>query len=75
MTWLASVLVALAVFAIGGRVTGPAAKALRDDDRLWAVGAGATAAARLFERVRLGFRLELLGITTVLALMVLLANV
>jgi uncharacterized membrane protein len=71
--WLASILVALAVFAIGGRVTSPAARALRDDDRVWADASGPTHAA-LLDRLRLGFRLELLGITTILALMVLLAN-
>ena len=71
--WLASVGVAVAVFAIGGRVTSPAAHALRDDDRAWAEGSGG-AAGRILDRLRLGFRLELLGITTILALMVLLAN-
>ncbi|HEX5148659.1 MAG TPA: hypothetical protein VFW02_06220 [Candidatus Limnocylindrales bacterium] len=75
--WLASVLVALAVFATGARLTSPAARALRDDDRVWMVGSPASAAhaARLLSRLRLGFRLELLGIAAILALMVLLANV
>lgn len=71
VVWLASVVVAMAVFAIGGRVTSPAARSLRDDDQVWAMGPAAPA---LFDRLRLGFRLELLGITTILALMVVLAR-
>lgn len=75
--WLASVLVAVAIFATGGRLTSPAARALRDDDRVWTEESAASAAraARLLSRLRLGFRLELLGIAAILALMVLLANV
>jgi uncharacterized membrane protein len=67
--WLASVLVAILVFGIGGRITSPAARVLRDDDGTSAAGSTEIAEAA-FERVRRGFRFELAGITTILGLMV-----
>jgi hypothetical protein len=74
--WLASVLVAMGVFMVGGRVTSPAARGLRDDPSLWA-GDSATVevmVAPLLDRLRLGFRVELIGIVVVLGLMVGLAQ-
>jgi hypothetical protein len=71
IVWLAAIVIAVAVFATGGRVTSPAARALRDDDTLWGPGSDGRA-ANLLERVRLGFKLELAGITTILALMIVL---
>jgi uncharacterized membrane protein len=71
IVWLAAILVALVVFAVGGRVTSPAARALRDDDEGWVGGAGARAGS-LLTRVRLGFRLELTGISVILSLMAIL---
>lgn len=65
IVWLASVIVAMLVFATGGRVTSPAARALRDDE---------SATAQAFDRMRLGFRLELAGISIILGLMVVLAR-
>ena len=73
MVWLASVVIAMLVFGIGGRVTSPAARALRDDDAVWADTSG-DIAGRLFGRLRLGFRLELAGISIILGLMVVLAG-
>ena len=76
LVWLASIFVVVGVFAIGGRVTSPAARALRDDASLW--GPGPAEAARrdpLVDRLRLGFRLELSGILLVLGLMVVLAGI
>jgi uncharacterized membrane protein len=67
LVWLASIGVAVAVFAVGGRVTSPAARALRDEEPPWA-GPPADR-GRLLARLRTGFRLELLGITIVLLLM------
>ena len=67
--WLASVVLAMLVFATGGRITGPAARSLRDDDAVW-TDTAAPVAARLFEPFRLGFRLELAGLSAVLVLMV-----
>lgn len=75
MVWLASVVVAILVFATGGRVTSPAARALRDEDSVWRGGPDEEpSAARLFERMQLGFRLELAGISIILGLMVALAR-
>ena len=75
-TWLAAIVVTLFVFAVGGRVTSPAMSALIQDDALWAVNGTAQAheaRARTFGRMRLGFRLELVGLSVILALMVVLA--
>ena len=60
-------MIAVVVFATGGRVTSPAARALRDDD-----GESDAAVKNLLARIRLGFRIELAGITAILATMVLL---
>jgi len=70
IVWLASIVVAIAVFATGGRITSPAARAIRDDNAAWSNGGGV--AARLLGRLRLGFRLELTGITIILGLMAIL---
>ena len=69
VVWLASILVAIAVFAVGGRVTSPAARSL--------AAAGAerrTSGGWRSCPLRLGFRLELAGITTILVLMVALSR-
>jgi hypothetical protein len=65
--WAASIAMAFVVFATGGRVTSPAARALRDNDR-----ASDAVVVRLVGRIRVGFRIELAGITAILASMVLL---
>jgi putative copper export protein len=70
--WLLSIALTVAVFAVGGRLTSPAARRLRDEDSIWQSAEGGAAA--LLDRLRLGFRLELTGIATILALMVLLPN-
>ena len=70
VVWLASIGVAVAVFAVGGRVTSPAARALRDEERLWA--GPPTDRSPFLARLRNGFRVELVGITTILVLMTLL---
>lgn len=36
IVWAAAILVTVAVFIVGARVTSPAARGLLDDDRLWA---------------------------------------
>ncbi len=72
LVWLASVGVAIAVFAVGGRITSPAARRLRDDDGVWDGDVAARVA--LLDRLRLGFRVELAGITTILILMTLLGR-
>jgi hypothetical protein len=69
--WLGAILLALVVFAIGGRVTSPAARALRDDDEIWADAPEPTAPHAAFARLRLGFRLEFAGIAGILVLMAL----
>jgi uncharacterized membrane protein len=76
IVWLASVLVAIGVFAVGGRVTSPAARSLRDDASVWAGDPTSIARAdALMARLRIGFRLELTGIAVVLGLMVILAGI
>ena len=72
LVWIASIGVALAVFAVGGRITSPAARRLRDDDGVWE--GDSAAPAPLLARVRAGFRAELAGITTILVLMTALAR-
>jgi uncharacterized membrane protein len=69
VVWLASIVIATFVFATGGRVTSPAARRIRDDG-----GASNADVANLLARVRVGFRIELAGIATILAAMVLLAR-
>jgi len=77
LVWLASVAVAIGVFAVGGGVTSPAARALRDDPSLWDpdVPDADDRRASLMDRLRLGFRLELVGIVFVLGLMVILGGI
>lgn len=70
LVWLASILLTIAVFAAGGTVTSPAARALAAGEETPS-DLGERAAARL----RLGFRLELGGIAGVLALMAVLARI
>lgn len=75
-TWLAAIAVTLFVFAVGGRLTSPAMSALIRDDALWVVDATTQtdeARAGTFGRMRIGFRLELVGLSVILALMVVLA--
>jgi uncharacterized membrane protein len=77
IVWLAAIGVTVAIFAVGGLVTSPAARRLASDDALWAVPAvegAATGRADMVRRLRLGFTLELSGIVCVLALMVVLAT-
>jgi hypothetical protein len=72
LVWLASIGVTIAVFAVGGRITSPAARRLRDDDGVW--DGDSAARAPLLARVRAVFRAELVGITTILVLMTLLTR-
>ena len=70
--WMVAIIVTLAVFVIGGRVTSPAARDLLDDEDVWEPapdGSAGTELAERIRRVRSGFRLELIGILIVLALM------
>lgn len=63
------------VFAVGGTVTSRTARAMLDDDRYWTSGPrgdGSEARAPLVTRLRLAFRLELIGILAVFTLMPLL---
>lgn len=72
IVWTAAILVTVVVFAIGGRFTSPAARALINDDEVWDTAVGGPAPAQLADRiarVRRGFRLEMGGILIVLALM------
>ena len=77
MVWVGAILVALAVFAVGGRVTSPAARTLREDDAIWtdASGSSESRRAEALARLRLGFRLELAGIAVILVLMTLLSRI
>jgi hypothetical protein len=74
VVWTGAILVALAIFAVGGGITSPAARALRDDDAIWtdASGASESRRAEALARLQLGFRLELAGIAGILVLMSLL---
>lgn len=77
LVWLASILVAVLVFATGGLVTSPVARRLERDDDLWHQGpVGSPSAARsdAFRRLRFGFGTELAGIAVILALMVVLGR-
>ena len=65
LVWLASIAIAVAVFATGGRVTSPAARAL----------AAGSSGDTVLQQLRAGFRAELGGILAILALMVVLAHV
>ena len=74
VVWIGAILVALAVFAVGGGITSPAARALRDVDAIWTDADGASGSRReeVLARLQLGFRLELAGISVILVLMTLL---
>lgn len=77
IVWLAAIAVTVAIFAVGGLLTSPAARRLADDDALWAVpteGGPAAGRADTVRWLRLGFALELSGIVFVLALMVVLST-
>lgn len=70
LLWVASIVVAMAVFATGGIVTSRGAKQLAHNDAAEAAntpGPGDEAALR---RLRMGFAVELAGIVTILGLMV-----
>ena len=72
ITWSAAVVITVMVFAVGGTLTSRTAHALLDDDRYWSSGPRgdeAEARAALVTRLRTAFRLELIGILTVFALM------
>jgi uncharacterized membrane protein len=72
IVWIAAVLITAAVFVVGARVTSPAARTLLDDDSVWspsAQGPPSDSRAPAIDRVRFGFRLELIGILAVLVLM------
>jgi hypothetical protein len=73
IVWLGAIVIALGVFATGGRVTSPAARAIRDDVTASSQGSDERLAT-LLSRVRFGFRLELTGITAILVLMVVLTR-
>lgn len=73
IVWLGAIVIALAVFATGARVTSPAARAIRDADTSPGQDSDRSLAT-LLSRVRFGFRLELTGITTMLVLMVVMAR-
>lgn len=77
LVWLASILIAIAVFAAGGLVTSPAARRLERDDDLWHEdldGAATLTRSGAFRRLRIGFATELAGITLILALMIVLGR-
>ena len=72
LVWVAAIVITLVVFVVGGRVTSPAARALLDDDGVWQPAGDGRPRAELearIARVRYGFRVELVGILVVLALM------
>ncbi|HJW21814.1 MAG TPA: hypothetical protein VJ506_05225 [Candidatus Limnocylindrales bacterium] len=72
VVWLAAIAIAIVVFGAGGRITSPAARRLQrppvsdDDDR---------GSDQALGRLRTGFRIELAGIASILALMVVLPRV
>jgi hypothetical protein len=70
--WMLAIAITISVFFIGARVTGPTAHTLLDDDDLWTASADLStpgARANLLDRLRRAFRLELMGILAVFALM------
>jgi uncharacterized membrane protein len=72
IVWVTAIAITVAVFFVGARITGPTAHALLDDDRLWVTtptGEAPDARGELLNRLRLSFRLELIGILLVFALM------
>ncbi len=75
IAWSAAIAITVMVFAVGGTVTSRTARAMLDDDRYWTSGPrgdGSEARAPLVTRLRLAFRLELIGILAVFTLMPLL---
>ncbi len=68
--WLLAIAMTLTVFAIGGRLTGPALVRLANDDTLWAGDEGSAQRHALTRRVRIGFGAELVGIIAILGSMV-----
>jgi len=68
--WVASVVVALAVFATGGLVTSRAAASLARDATTGAAGASESGGEAAYQRLRAGFAVELAGIVSILGLMV-----
>ncbi len=68
--WMASVVVAIAVFATGGLVTSRAAAQLTSEASGDGVRAEVPPRDAALRRLRVGFAVELVGIVTILALMV-----
>jgi hypothetical protein len=68
--WVASIVVALAVFATGGLVTSRAAADLEGDATAGEGGAPEPRGEAAFQRLRVGFAVELAGIVSILGLMV-----
>jgi hypothetical protein len=68
--WVASILVALAVFATGGLVTSRAAADLEGDATTGEGGATEAQGEAALRRLRAGFAVELAGIVSILGLMV-----
>ena len=73
LLWMGAIVATLAVFTVGGTITSPTARRLRDEDGLWTdEGTGEAHRTAVIGHLRLGFRLELAGIALILALMALL---
>lgn len=72
LVWLAAILIAIAVFGTGGRITSPAARRLQ---RPPASDEDGRDSDQALGRLRTGFRIELAGIASILALMVVLPRV
>ena len=68
--WVASIAVALAVFATGGLVTSRAAADLERDPTTGEGGGAESAGEAALRRLRAGFAVELAGIVSILGLMV-----
>lgn len=68
--WVASIAVALAVFATGGLVTSRAAADLESDATPREGGASEPGGEAALQRLRAGFAVELAGIVSILGLMV-----
>ena len=68
--WVASIVVALAVFATGGLVTSRAAADLERDVTTGEGGASEPGGEAVLQRLGTGFAVELAGIVSILGLMV-----
>jgi len=68
--WVASIVLALAVFATGGLVTSRAAADLERDGAIGESGASEPSGKAPLQRLRAGFAVELAGIVSILGLMV-----